>query len=575
METDVVAADEARYCRVAMRRQTFRVTVGVALLALGFAAAMWGSAASGASTRQLHPTIHGKWGIYRDGSGVYVFAMRITGMPNRTRVTIRCTHLCSAHESRTVGRSGWITSRKFKRLTLRRGAVVTVRATKKGFDGSLIRLGILGNPKTHALYRESRSCIPAGSSKVKLKCSPGSPPGGTTTVTLTGKSPDMPPSKPPVTTATDPAPEALLAPTKLQATVGLNNDVAVSWNQVPTATGYLVFVDGAQVAKLGAATTYSSSPLPCGKTFTIGVQAIAGTKQSPVATTSVSTADCPGGPEPTTLPQPSGVSATVTADSHLVLSWNAASGATTYNVYMNGSRIDQTTGTSYDYGAVACGKSFSPGVQSVGSPGNISTVATVTVSSPQCSGGSPDTTPPSAPAGLTEYFPSETGFVLGWSPATDNVGVTGYDVYRGGAKIATVAAGSTVPSLGSLGYVFDSLSCGTTYQVAVDAFDAAGNTSTKATLDAPTTPCPGSVAAPTGVVATIDSSGKAYLSWNAVPGADGYYLWLNGSRMLEAGGTSFFYGTIGCGQTWAMGVQTVAGGQVSVVVTAKVTANPC
>ncbi|HET7129487.1 MAG TPA: fibronectin type III domain-containing protein [Gaiellaceae bacterium] len=558
-----------------MRRQTLRVTVGIALLALGLAAAMFGGTADGAATRQLHPGIHGKWGIYRDGSGVYVFAMRVTGMPPRTRVTIRCSHLCSARESRTVGRSGWIASRKFKRLKLRPGAVVAIRATKAGFDGALVRLGILANPKTRAVFRESRFCLPAGSSKPKLKCSPRGFPGGTTTVTLAGNGAVLPSPTPLPPTTTESAPAPILAPTGLQANVGLTNDVAVSWNRVAIATGYLVFLDGAQVAILGAVTTYSSSPLACGKTYTIGVQATSSTAKSPLATTTVSTAACPGGPEQTTLPQPSGVSASVTADSHLVLSWNAVSAATAYNIYLSGARVDQTSATSYDYGAVACGKSFSPGVQSLGSPGNISTVATVTVSSPQCSGGSPDTTPPSPPANLTEDFPSETGFTVDWSPATDDVGVTGYDIYLSGTKVATVAAGSTVPSVGLPGYVFSGLSCGTTYQVAVSAFDAAGNRSTQATVNAVTTACPASVAPPTSVVGTIDSSGKASLSWEAVPGADGYYVWLNGSRMLEVSGTSFFYGMIGCGQTWTLGVQTVAGGEVSVVVTVKVTANPC
>ena len=55
-----------------------------------------------------------------------------------------------------------------------------------------------------------------------------------------------------------------------------------------------------------------------------------------------------------------------------------------------------------------------------------------------------DTTPPSAPTGLTASSVTQTGLTLGWNASTDNVGVTGYDVYRDGAKVAS--AGTTASS---------------------------------------------------------------------------------------------------------------------------------
>ena len=42
----------------------------------------------------------------------------------------------------------------------------------------------------------------------------------------------------------------------------------------------------------------------------------------------------------------------------------------------------------------------------------------------------PDTTPPSAPANLAVGSVTSTGAVLTWSPSTDDVGVTGYNVYQ-------------------------------------------------------------------------------------------------------------------------------------------------
>src|SRR4029077_9625402 len=55
------------------------------------------------------------------------------------------------------------------------------------------------------------------------------------------------------------------------------------------------------------------------------------------------------------------------------------------------------------------------------------------------SSGTPDATAPSAPGNLAA---SITGTQVGltWSASTDNVGVTGYKIYRGGVEIGTVTS---------------------------------------------------------------------------------------------------------------------------------------
>ena len=74
-----------------------------------------------------------------------------------------------------------------------------------------------------------------------------------------------------------------------------------------------------------------------------------------------------------------------------------------------------------------------------------------------------------------------TSIALTWSASTDNVGVTGYGLYQGGA--------STGQSAGTTG-IFTGLACNTNYTLAVDAVDAAGNRSPKTTLMVSTTACP-------------------------------------------------------------------------------------
>ncbi len=84
------------------------------------------------------------------------------------------------------------------------------------------------------------------------------------------------------------------------------------------------------------------------------------------------------------------------------------------------------------------------------------------------SGAAPDTTAPSTPTNLVASGTTQTTTNLSWSASTDNVGVTGYDVYQGSTVIATVT-GTTRQVTG--------LSAGTAYSFRVRAKDAAGNVS--------------------------------------------------------------------------------------------------
>lgn len=79
-----------------------------------------------------------------------------------------------------------------------------------------------------------------------------------------------------------------------------------------------------------------------------------------------------------------------------------------------------------------------------------------------------DTQAPSAPAGLSASNITATSVSLSWTAATDNVGVTGYDVYQGNS-IATSVTGTSANITG--------LTANTAYQFRVKAKDAAGNIS--------------------------------------------------------------------------------------------------
>ena len=101
--------------------------------------------------------------------------------------------------------------------------------------------------------------------------------------------------------------------------------------------------------------------------------------------------------------------------------------------------------------------------------GNVGTSTPVTVTVSNLG----DTTPPSAPGNLTAT-PAKRKIALSWAAATDNVGVTGYQIWRASSPTGTFVQIATVTATA---YTNTGLSSGTTWYYQVKAYDAAGNIS--------------------------------------------------------------------------------------------------
>ncbi|MCK2214695.1 cellulose binding domain-containing protein [Actinomadura sp. ATCC 31491] len=110
-----------------------------------------------------------------------------------------------------------------------------------------------------------------------------------------------------------------------------------------------------------------------------------------------------------------------------------------------------------------------------------------------------DTTPPTAPAGLAASATTSTGATLTWTAATDDTGVTGYDVLR--APGASGGAFTQAGASATTSFTDTGLTPGTTYRYQVRARDAAGNLSpvsnTVQVTTQPGTPTGGCAAVPT------------------------------------------------------------------------------
>ena len=92
----------------------------------------------------------------------------------------------------------------------------------------------------------------------------------------------------------------------------------------------------------------------------------------------------------------------------------------------------------------------------------------------------PADTPPTAPSGLRVTGASTTSIALAWNASTDDVGVSGYGLYRDGT-----AAGTSSTTSAS----FTGLACGRSYTLGVDAYDTAGNRSARSSITASTSAC--------------------------------------------------------------------------------------
>ncbi len=98
-----------------------------------------------------------------------------------------------------------------------------------------------------------------------------------------------------------------------------------------------------------------------------------------------------------------------------------------------------------------------------------------------------DKTPPTVPTGLAVTAVTSNSVSLKWSASTDNVGVTGYTIYRNGAAVGSTGGPNATT------YTDTTAAPSTTYKYTVDAFDGSGNHSAQSAAVTATTPAPSGV----------------------------------------------------------------------------------
>jgi chitodextrinase len=290
------------------------------------------------------------------------------------------------------------------------------------------------------------------------------------------------------TTMASPDTQAPIAPSALVATGFSSTQINLAWTASAdniAVTGYLIercqaasCTNFAQIAVLGNITTYSNTALAVSTNYSYRVRATdaAGNLSAYSNTSSATT------PDTTAPPAPSALTAASISTTQINLSWTAS----TDNVAVTGYRIERCQGascsnftqvatsttTTFNDTALTASTSYSYRVRAADAANNLSAYSNTASATTQSV---PDTQPPTAPANLTATAASGTQINLSWTPSTDNVAVTGYEVEscQGAAcsnfvQIAT----PTTTTFSNTG-----LTVSTSYSYRVRATDAANNLS--------------------------------------------------------------------------------------------------
>ena len=175
----------------------------------------------------------------------------------------------------------------------------------------------------------------------------------------------------------------------------------------------------------------------------------------------------------------------------------------------NFAQVGTPTGTSFSDAGLAPSTDYRYRVRAADAATNLSpysAIATATTAA--------DTTPPTAPTGLSATAAGATQANLSWTASSDNVDVTEYRVERCAGAGCTNFAQVGTPT--GTSFSDAGLAPSTDYRYRVRAADAATNLSpysviATATTAADTTP----PTAPTGLSATAAGATQANLSWTA------------------------------------------------------------
>jgi mannan endo-1,4-beta-mannosidase len=352
--------------------------------------------------------------------------------------------------------------------------------------------------------------------------------------------------------------QAPSVPTGLTSTAITANSVALSWTASTDnvgVTGYEIFRNGTSIGT-SSGTTFNATGLACNTAYSFTVRARDAVPNWSAQSAAISrtTSACP----PTTTVNDA-VTGTGQNQFEYVGTWSTSTGT---GKYLNDDHHSNTTNAYYNFRFTGtqiqlyAAKASHHGIAAVSIDGgaevdvdfyaairventlvwtsptltsashtlrvrvkgtrNASSTGFVIVADRNVvtTSGASDTQAPSAPAGLTSTAITSTSVNLSWNASTDNVAVTGYEVFRNGVSVGT-PSGTTFNATG--------LTCNTAYSFTVRARDAVPNWSAQsAAISRTTSACPTTTTVNDAVTGTGQNQFEYVGTWQTSTGTGKY-----------------------------------------------------
>jgi len=333
-------------------------------------------------------------------------------------------------------------------------------------------------------------------------------------------------------------------PSNLNSPIQTNTSISLSWTASTDNVGvteYDIFQGGSQVGTVNGTTTsfmVSSLTINTPYSFTVAAKDAAGNISSQSGVLNISTTNnIPDTQAPTA---PSNLTSSNQTNNSISLNWIASTdnvGVTEYDIFQGNTQVGTVNGTTINYVAqnLTANTSYDFTVKAKDAAGNISTESpkfTISTSNVQ------DTQPPSIPLNLISTDRSINTISLSWDPSTDNVGVTGYEIYSGATLVGNLNTNS---------FIVTGLNPSTGYTFTVLAKDAATNKSglsnpvSISTLSAPDTQAP---SAPDNLLSNSQTSKSVSIQWSSSTdnvGVVGYDIYNGNTLIASAGSTDNSY----------------------------------
>lgn len=345
-------------------------------------------------------------------------------------------------------------------------------------------------------------------------------------------------------------------PANLTAAGTTQTGTQLTWTAATDNVGvvsYNVYQNGVQIAS-PTTITYAVTGLTANTTYSFTVRAkdAAGNLSVASNTATITTVN---GADTTAPSTPTNLAASATTQNSTKLTWTASTdnvGIASYSVYRNGTYVASPTTTTYTVTGLSAGTTYAFTVKGKDAAGNLSAASnTANVTTL-------DTTVPSTPASLTATGTTQTATTLNWTAATDNVSVTGYDIFRNGTLLATATTTT---------YTVTGLSANTTYAFTVKAKDAAGNVSAASNSVNVTTLDTTAPSAPASLTASATTQTATTLNWTASTdnvAVTAYDIFRNGSLLATVATTTYNASGLSANTTYAFIVKAKdAAGNVS------------